>query len=95
MAQSLTVSYDLHPPASTSAPTNLSANKSQEFPINSKGEGQKGYYESLRVSIGEAKATLGAELTAWRDAVGTAEQSKEGKKIVKEDEDEEEEEDEE
>jgi len=86
MAPSLTISYDLHPP-NTSAP-NLTATKSHKIPVRSAAEGQKGYYEALRGSIGEAKAILGEELTAWRDAVGNGEQSKESKKVVREDEDE-------
>ena len=50
----------------------------------------KGYYESLRGSIGEAKVILGGELTAWRDSVGNGEQMKEGKNAVRGDEDEDE-----
>jgi len=50
----------------------------------------KGYYKSLRGSIGEAKVVLGEELTAWRDAVGNGEQMKEGKNVVRGDEDEDE-----
>lgn len=79
MAQSLTIHYDLHlpTPPSTSPYPNLPPKKSQEFLVNTNLKGKK-YYESLRVSIGEAKATLGAELTAWRDAVELLEESKKG-----------------
>ena len=66
MTQSLTITYDLHPPPQS---TPLSPSQKFEFPIHTKGEGWKSYYDSLRVSIGEAKMVIGAELTAWRDAV--------------------------
>lgn len=87
MTATLTISYDLHPPQSTSAP-NLVTTKSRGIPVQDAGAGQKRYYESLRGSIREAKTILGEELTAWRDAVGNGEQSKESKKIAREDDDE-------
>jgi hypothetical protein len=92
MSRSITISYDLRPPPNTPAP-NLTPTKSQEFPVKNVAEGQKSYYESLRGSIGEAKTVLGEELTAWRDAVGKEEHSKESKK-AREDGDDEAEEDE-
>jgi hypothetical protein len=93
MSRSITISYDLRPPPNTPAP-NLTPTKSQEFPVKNVTEGQRSYYESLRGSIGEAKTVLGKELTAWRDAVGKGEHSKESKK-AKEDGDDEADEDEE
>ncbi|KAG6874664.1 hypothetical protein C0993_012672, partial [Termitomyces sp. T159_Od127] len=41
------------------------------------------YYSALRVAIAEARDQLGNELTAWRDAVGKAESSKETPKTLK------------
>ncbi|KIM82281.1 hypothetical protein PILCRDRAFT_474870 [Piloderma croceum F 1598] len=93
MSRSITISYDLRPPPNTPVP-NLTPTKSQEFSVKNVAEGQKSYYESLRRSIGEVKTVLGEELTAWRDAVGKGEHSKESKK-VREDGDDEAEEDEE
>jgi len=91
MSPSITISYDLHPPPNTSASNNLASTKSHEIAVkNTTADGQKGYYESLSGSIGEAKMILGEELTAWRDAVGNGEQSKESKKDAKGDEDEDE-----
>jgi hypothetical protein len=88
MSQALTISYDIHPPPSTSAP-NLTPTKSQEVPVKWDGTGRdKGYYESLRKSIAEARTILGEELTAWRDAIGNGEQTKESKKSTKDDDDE-------
>jgi len=94
MSRSITISYDLRPPPNTPAP-DLTPTKSQEFPVKNVAEGQKSYYESLRGSIGDAKTVLGEELTAWRDAVGKGEQSKESRKVTREDDEDEAEGDEE
>ncbi len=92
MAQTLTVSYELHPPSDTPA-VNINASKTHEVPIivPSAG-GYKEYYEGLRQSIAQAKDVLGEELTAWRDAVGNRELKKEPKKVQKDDDEEEDEE---
>jgi hypothetical protein len=79
ISRSIEVSYDLHPPPNTSTP-NLTSAKSHNISVKITTGGQKIYYESLRGSIGKAKAVLGEELTAWRDAVGKGEQTKESKK---------------
>jgi hypothetical protein len=75
----ISVNYALHPPPSVSAPQNLEANKTHEFPIpNSSGpssdhdNGQKAFYNNLRTALATAKETLGQELTAWRDVIGNA-----------------------
>jgi len=84
MSRSIVISYDLRPPASTPA-SNLTPTKSQEIPVeNAAAEGQRSYYESLRGSVAMARAILGEELTAWRDAVGNGEQTKERKKAIRE-----------
>lgn len=85
MSKSVTISYNLLPPASISA-QHLTTTKSQDIPVKNE-QNLKSYYGSLREAIGEAKAILGSDLTAWRDAVGTAEQPKEVKRVVKEEDD--------
>lgn len=103
MSRSITISYNLHPPTSTSTskptPTaspppstpKLTPTKSQQIPLKGTyyyGEGQEdpttfqSYYESLRRAISEAKSVLGEDLTAWRDAVGSGEKFKEGKRAM-------------
>jgi hypothetical protein len=96
MSRSITISYDLHPPASTSLSTTpstpkLTPSKSQQIPVEAThADGQdptvfKTYYECLRGGISEAKSILGGDLTAWRDAVGSGEQFKESKRVVEDD----------
>ncbi|OBZ68416.1 hypothetical protein A0H81_11521 [Grifola frondosa] len=90
-APAISITYELHPPPGTSAPQNCTSTKDHEFIVQSLGAAEdtlKNYYEGLRQAIAQAKGTLGEELTAWRDAVGSGEQSKEVK--VKKGEDEEE-----
>lgn len=98
MSRSITINYDLHPPASTSLSTSpftpkLTPTKSQQIPVEATHAGGqdptvfKSYYECLRRAISEAKTILGGDLTAWRDAVGSGEQFKESKRIVKENDD--------
>jgi hypothetical protein len=74
-------------------PSDLTRTKTLEIPVKLEAapaaEGRvKSYYESLRGAIGEAKTTLGRDLTAWREAVGSGEQFKESKRVVKVDDDE-------
>ncbi|KXN85763.1 hypothetical protein AN958_10946 [Leucoagaricus sp. SymC.cos] len=93
MSSSIKVTYDLKPPAGVKL-DGLNAHESHEFSVQSSSdEGQKAYYTALQASIAKAKERIGNELTAWRDAVGKAELTKEPKQ-VKSDEEEEEEEDE-
>ncbi|KAG6812278.1 hypothetical protein H0H92_003587 [Tricholoma furcatifolium] len=104
MSQSITIRYELHPPAqvlSDAAAGGLTTAKTEshvvegEIPTGGSAEGQLGvYYGALRTAIAQAKDQLGNELTAWRDAVGKAELSKETAKTLKYDADEEEEEEE-
>ncbi|KZT63945.1 hypothetical protein DAEQUDRAFT_770150 [Daedalea quercina L-15889] len=77
MASALTVSYTLHPPPNTPA-EDLQAQKTHTFSVSTERSGKE-YYDSLRKAVAEAKRVLGEELTAWRDAVGTREQTKESK----------------
>ncbi|TFK56437.1 hypothetical protein OE88DRAFT_1649719 [Heliocybe sulcata] len=91
MSRSFTVTYDLHPPEDTAA-SDLTRTKTHEFAVAS-GEQLKDYYDSLEKVVKEAKAKLGEELTAWRDAVGNKEQGKEKNVPLKNEDDEEEEED--
>lgn len=96
MSRSITISYNLNPPAgSETAVANLSASKTQEFTFNATDSTQKTYYEGLHGAIQQARDTMGEELTAWRDAVGSLEQNKETKKTLKYEAGEEDEEDEE
>ncbi|KAI0652617.1 hypothetical protein C8Q79DRAFT_111527 [Trametes meyenii] len=92
---SISVEYDLNPPSDTPIPEKLSTTKTLEFPVAGTGEAirQRTYYEGLRVAILQAKNTLGEELTAWRDAVGKREDTKEAKVPKKSEEDEDEDED--
>jgi len=82
-SRELTVTYNIVPPSSTVAPQSLLQETTHRFPIVGLSEEAKGdseekrYYVSLRSSIAEARAKLGEELTAWRDAVGNAELGKE------------------
>lgn len=93
-SSAITISYELKPPAGTVA-GDLSASKSQQFSVNtSPSEGQAKYYKSLQKAVEDARNQLGDELTAWRDAVGKGELSKETPKTLKYDADEEEGEDE-
>ncbi|KAI0079555.1 hypothetical protein K474DRAFT_1658900 [Panus rudis PR-1116 ss-1] len=75
------VSYALQPPSNLPPETtDLTPVKSHEFPVSVKNPSDyRAYYEGLRASVMQAKSILGDELTAWRDAVGTAEALKEPK----------------
>ncbi|KAI5121851.1 hypothetical protein M0805_003284 [Coniferiporia weirii] len=96
MPKYITISYDLHPPAALSSATSLQTAKVYEFSVASKSNQQE-FYSSLRDAVAAAKSQIGADLTAWRDAVGTLENTMEPKKkkngevIEDEDEDEEDE----
>ncbi|KAG5644111.1 hypothetical protein DXG03_009130 [Asterophora parasitica] len=96
-ATTITISYELNPPAQiVEDAASLSTSKAQTFPVNANpAEGQEKYYGALQKAIAVAKDQLGQELTAWRDAVGKAELSKETQKTLKYDAEEEEEEEEE
>ena len=89
MPSTLTATYELHPPPETPS-EGLQSEKTHTFSVD---DGKKGkeYYESLREAVAKAKSVLGEELTVWRDAVGTREQTKESKLSKKSEEDEEDE----
>lgn len=88
---SITVSYQLSPPADIQA-ENLPTSKTQSFPVKGSLDDPTKYYGALQKAIEEAKDQLGNELTAWRDAVGKAELIKETPKMLKYDAEDEEEE---
>ncbi|KIJ53747.1 hypothetical protein M422DRAFT_25546 [Sphaerobolus stellatus SS14] len=83
MSPSLSITYVLQPPSSTTPPHGLSSTTTREFPVkpSTNLEAFKAYYAALRDTVEEAKETLGKELTAWRDAVGDAEKDKVGGKV--------------
>ncbi|KAF9820778.1 hypothetical protein IEO21_01221 [Rhodonia placenta] len=86
------VTYDLHPPEGTPL-SGLEPTKTHQFALSSSTTNAKDYYGALRAAVLDAKTTLGEELTAWRDAVGTREQGKESKKQTQGEEEEDEGED--
>ena len=93
MSPAVSITYELHPPEGTIASPPLQTKKSHDFPLKvSSNSDQQEYYGSLREAVLAGKALIGSELTEWRDAVGTSENSKELKKGKKSDEDEDEEE---
>ncbi|EKM61790.1 uncharacterized protein PHACADRAFT_248656 [Phanerochaete carnosa HHB-10118-sp] len=85
MSRNIKITYDLKVPEGTSAPA-LDNPQTLQFPVAESAD-IKVYYSGLRESIERAKNTVGEELTAWRDAVGNREQSKE-MKLAKKDEEE-------
>lgn len=94
MSHTVTVAYALCPPLSTITPAGLQLNATHELPVKAdlqaaqlRSEEYKAYYAALRNAVEEAKELLGAELTAWRDAVGDGEMHK-AKGKISQDEDE-------
>lgn len=88
MSTSVSVRYDLKSPAEVVNGLDLTPSKVMRFKV--KGcveEGQNKYYDRLKDAVSEARIALGRDLTAWRDEVGNAEQSKETKKTLKYEED--------
>ena len=74
----LTVSYALSPPEGTNAPPSLAQNGAHTFAVEAERAGNTGeYYEALRKAIAVTRERVGEQLTAWRDAVGSAEAGKE------------------
>ena len=95
MSRNLTISYELHPPKQTD-PEHMARTKTLSFPVPSVEAGDvRTFYEALRAAISLGKDAVGDDLTAWRDAVGNLEQSKEPSKSKTADDEEEEGEDEE
>ncbi|KLO20614.1 hypothetical protein SCHPADRAFT_897878 [Schizopora paradoxa] len=68
----------------------LKKDSSIEVDVPSSSAGDAGYYENVRSALAEVKARVGAELTSWRDAVGSLENTKDSKKASKSDSDEDE-----
>ncbi|KAJ7092599.1 hypothetical protein C8R44DRAFT_404480 [Mycena epipterygia] len=91
MSRSITVEYRLNPPASSGQSCELPTSKKHDFEVDgSPNDGQSEHYKKLRETIARARQEVGQELTAWRDAVGKAELSKETKKPTNDEEEEEE-----
>lgn len=76
MSKTLTVSYDLKPPAGTIVPASHQPSKLHTFSITA-GNSQQEFYKALRDAVVLAKTQIGEDLTVWRDAVGTKENAKE------------------
>ena len=74
MSRSITISYDLKPPADTPQ-AGLAPSKTQTFAVKDGGS----HYAGLRASLATAKDTVGKELTEWRDQVGDLEKGKDVK----------------
>jgi hypothetical protein len=95
---SVRISYSLNPPAGVSAPGLDSSGQHKllvSTPFSHDADAQAAYYTALRSTIAEARAKLGDDLTAWRDAVGKKEVEKEKAQQIKAAEENEEEEEEE
>ncbi|KAF7783938.1 hypothetical protein Agabi119p4_103 [Agaricus bisporus var. burnettii] len=68
MSSSITITYNLKPPAGIQS-NGLNPSAIHEFNIPvSPNDGQKRYYTALEAAIIKAKDQIGNELTAWRDA---------------------------
>ncbi|KAJ7103653.1 hypothetical protein B0H15DRAFT_813057 [Mycena belliarum] len=82
MSRSITVEYSLRPPASSGQSYELPASRRHEFMMSEPSNTleQPKYYKVLRETIAQARHDVGEDLTAWRDAVGKAELTKEIKK---------------
>jgi len=94
------VIFNYRPPNVTAPPslssTQLTTSGTHSFPLTPGTGGTKVYYDSLLGAIRDAKAYMGEELTAWRDAVGDGEKLKEKQaqkaRIISEDDEDEDEE---
>ena len=94
MSRSITIAYELNPPAQTSA-EGLERERTLTFPVQAvkPGEGEIcKHYADVRKAIAAARDAIGDDLTAWRDAVGSLEQFKEPRTSKKDEEENEEEE---
>ncbi|KAJ7169760.1 hypothetical protein C8R46DRAFT_210245 [Mycena filopes] len=89
MSRTITIEYTLKPPQCSGEGYELHTSKKHTFEIRADG-GQSKLYQSLREGIAQARNEVGQELTAWRDAVGKAELTKETKKPINDDDEEEE-----
>ena len=100
-AAAVTATYTLHLPPGVDHPLPLTPSAHHNFLLSSSDSPQgsdpassggdlneiKTYYTKLRNAISDARAKLGEELTAWRDAVAGEEARKEKSvKIMKEEE---------
>ena len=84
---SITVHYSIDPPDGVRMTESLKKDSSIKVDVPST---TAGYYENLRSALADVKAQVGAELTSWRDAVGSLENTKDSKKAPKSDSDEDE-----
>ncbi|KAG9222129.1 hypothetical protein CCMSSC00406_0009580 [Pleurotus cornucopiae] len=89
MSKAVTITYVLNPPEGTDTPA-LFRTKEMTFGVESNTDRTyAGYYDGLRTAVEDARTAIGDDLTAWRDAIGAAEGSKETKKILADEDDEE------
>lgn len=79
VGRQVTVTYELNPPVQFSF-KELERTKTLSFAVPRSCGGAE-YYEGLRTAIAQARDAVGDGLTAWRDAVGSLEQSKEPRAI--------------
>ncbi|KAJ7654949.1 hypothetical protein DFH06DRAFT_993000 [Mycena polygramma] len=95
MSRAITIEYTVNPPAPSGQTYELPTSKKHEFKVGGPAAEaeQSEYYKELRESIAQARNTVGEELTAWRDAVGKSELTKESKKPKTDEEEDEDEED--
>ncbi|KAL5533854.1 hypothetical protein ACEPAG_314 [Sanghuangporus baumii] len=81
MSKALKVTCNLHPPVGTVIPDSQPPSKVYEFKVpTAEPKSNSEFYNALREAVMQAKAQIGADLTVWRDAVGTLENAKEPKK---------------
>jgi hypothetical protein len=76
MSRNIIITYELNLPKDT-PPLGLSTKTTHELAVSEDVRSLKSYYESIQEAIERGKGIIGEELTAWRDAVGNKEQSKE------------------
>ncbi|TFK99630.1 hypothetical protein BDV98DRAFT_570610 [Pterulicium gracile] len=89
MCRSITISYTISPPEGVSTPSGFAASAEKTYEITpSDGIGSESsaktangqMCEALHEAVERARDDIGIDLTAWRDAVGNKEASKEPKK---------------
>ncbi|KAL5494862.1 hypothetical protein ACEPAI_324 [Sanghuangporus weigelae] len=81
MSKALKVIYNLHPPPDTVILDSHPPSKVYEFKVpTAESKSNSEFYNALREAVMQAKARIGADLTVWKDAMGTLENAKEPKK---------------
>lgn len=86
MSQSIAISYVLHPPSEMQSETISHAGQPVLikadilFPIATDSHGHtntSGFYQQASITLRDAQRTLNEILTAWKDAIGDKEKTKE------------------